>query len=513
MTAQEVARQFCSEFQRRPANAGTVRLHETEVGNVAPEAAAVEAQPDTQLALPLSYRAPLEVPAHWTGYPNNDVGNAAIFVARYGGVLRFVSAWKRWLIFGEGWHEDRSGEPKRLASQLTRELSSSALEISNEHERKAAAKRACSFGDNYRIESMLALAAVTSDVVVQPEELDIDPWALGTPNGVVDLRTGQLCPYAPERYVTKRAGCAFDAQAVAPRWRQFVEEIFDGDEALIRFIHKAAGYSLTGQMTEQCFFFLWGAGRNGKSKFIETIQGVMGDYGCTTAPDVVAQGRYETPEHHLATLHGARFVTLPETEESQRLAESRLKALVGGDRITGCRKYQHPFQFDPTLKLWIHGNHKPVIRGTDEGIWRRVRLVPFNRRFEGASEDRNLGETLAGERSGILNWIIEGCLLWQQEGLGMPSVVQEAVQEYRSDEDILGQFFQRTIIQDREGHIPVDGLYASYQGWTSDQNAHYVLDKNRFNRRVRERQIASGQGERGGIRSWLGISYNPELVP
>jgi putative DNA primase/helicase len=243
---------------------------------------------------------------------------------------------------------------------------------------------------------------------------------VGAKNAVIDLRTGEVRGYGRENYVTKSLGCEVALEAECPRFDQFLTEIFP-DPEVRHYVKKAAGYSLTGIVREQCFFFLHGTGQNGKSKLIEILQHVFSTYATRVGTGIIAARKpSDYPLREMADVAGMRALFGSETEEGERLNECVIKDLTGGDCLRAEHKYERAFTFVPCCKLWIAGNHKPTIRGTDTGIWRRVRLIPFKCKFEGAEEDKALGEKLRAEASGILNLLVGGCLLWQKEGLDPP---------------------------------------------------------------------------------------------
>jgi putative DNA primase/helicase len=277
-------------------------------------------------------------------------------------------------------------------------------------------------------------------------------------------------------------------------------ELFEVDNDLVEFVSRSFGYSLTGDISEHGFFFLHGCGSNGKSRLVETILAVMGEYGATTAPEVVALTKSDTPMHHLAQLHGARFITLPETEETHRLAESRIKALTGGDEITACRKYEHPFCFRPQLKLWIHGNHKPEIRGTDNGIWRRVKFIPLKAIFCAERRDPTLQEKLARELPGILNYAIAACLRWQSSGLSCPATVKAATDSYRNEQDVLAEFLEDITIVTTGMSVPRSALYRRYTEWAAAQGILKPWNERAIAKNLRERGIQ--EGKTNGTRVW-----------
>jgi putative DNA primase/helicase len=275
-----------------------------------------------------------------------------------------------------------------------------------------------------------------------------------------------------------------------------MEEVFP-DRNLRHYVHKAVGYSLSGDMREQCFFFLHGSGHNGKSKFIETIEFMMGELVARAGKGIVSVTRWgDYPLREMADIPGARLVLASETEEGERLNEGVIKDLTGGDSLRAEHKYERAFVFRPVAKLWIYGNHKPTIRGTDCGIWRRVRLIPFTQKFEGANDDLNLGDKLRGEASGILNWAVRGCLFWQLEGLKPPEIVQAAVDEYHNEEDTLADFIKECTCADPEAETAHGALFTEYQHWAAENGIRFPFSSKLLAKRLRERGWNEGRTNR-----------------
>ena len=437
----------------------------------------------------------------------NDTGRAARFVETYGENIRFVHEWKMWLIWdGNRWRRDRDGGIMRLVKEFCLlEFKRALADHPSDPKAATEARReAAEIGDKAQAERMLKMAESDSRVIAHPEALDADPWLLGTGNGVIELRTGKFRSGRRDDLITKATGTPYDAEAKCPRFEQFIREIFESDRELAEFVSRALGYSLTGDTSEQGFFFLHGSGSNGKSRLVETILALLGEYGATTAPEVVALTKTDTPMHHLADLHGARFITLPETEETHRLAESRIKSLTGGDEVTACRKYEHPFRFRPQLKLWIHGNHKPEIRGTDNGIWRRVKLIPFDSVFTTDKRDPVLQLKLAAELPGILNYLIEACLTWQSKGLSCPATVKSATDGYRTEQDVLAEFLEDETIEAAAESVSRADLYARYSEWAKAQGILNPWSERAIAKNLRERGFRGGKTN--GMRKWLGLA-------
>ena len=437
--------------------------------------------------------------------PENDAGNARLFIDRFGQSLRFVPAFDSWLIWrGTNWKHDEDGEIRRRAVELSQMMLGDAAKIIDHSGRNRIAERGIRLGNAAKIRSMLDLARCDMRVVVPHSKLDADPWLLGVQNGVIELRNGTFRPGTKEDLITKTAGCAYDRNASASRWQQFVREIFDDDTELIVYVQKLVGYTLTGSTCEQLFLFLHGDGANGKTTFIEIITALLGDYAQRATQTLLAaadNGR--EPMNEIARLHGARFVVSSETREGDRLAENRIKDMTGGDTLTGRFLYCESFDFIPTLKLWMFGNHRPEIRGTDRGIWRRVRLIPFNVQIPESKRDRNLQDKLREQLPGILSWAVEGCLLWQHDGLTPPAAVKAATTEYRKDEDVLRDFLVEETECDDGSRVDHAELYDRYKSWCGRSGVRFPMQSKTFSKRLGGRgyrRERTGRGTR-----WAGI--------
>ncbi|MFX3544889.1 DNA primase family protein [Ralstonia mannitolilytica] len=322
--------------------------------------------------------------------------------------------------------------------------------------------------------------------------VDADHMAVGIDNArkVVDLRTGQARPAAPCDYVTKSLNVAEVGSAEkAVRWKTFLEQVFQGDLEMIDWIQRFCGYLLTGSTQEQFFLFCYGHGANGKSVFIETLKYIMGDYSRAIASETLAatkrQAGAATPD--LVPLVGVRLAMCTETEDNTSMAESLVKSLVSGDSMAVRQNYGSSFQFTPILKLVMVGNHQPRINGTDQGIWRRVRLVPFNQTFAPDKRDPQLLTKLKEEAPHILAWMLDGCKEWQRRELqDIPKAIQEATDAYREDQDVLGSWLSECT-EESSVETAFADLYASYKAWCID-NGLMAASAKVLGRRLKERR-------------------------
>jgi putative DNA primase/helicase len=295
------------------------------------------------------------------------------------------------------------------------------------------------------------------------EQWDADLWLLNTPEGTVDLRTGELREHRRDDYITKitKSGPG----GYRPLWLQFLDRITAGDSELQSFLKRLVGYSLTGSTSEQALFFLYGTGANGKSVFLSTISSLLGDYAKTAPASSFTASSTEQHPTDLAGLRGARFVTAIETEDGVRWAESKIKSLTGGDKIAARFMRCDFFEFIPEFKLVIAGNHKPGLRSVDEAIRRRLHLIPFTITIPEVERDPHLSEKLRAEFPGILAWAIQGSLEWQQHGLNPPDIVRNATADYLASEDAIGRWLEDDCIKDESLWTPGAALSLDYKVW------------------------------------------------
>jgi P4 family phage/plasmid primase-like protien len=445
-------------------------------------------------------------------FKNTDLGNAERLIHRHGQNIRYNNVFGKWYIWdGKRWNEDKTNQMKQLAKDTVRNIYKEAYEEEDADKRKALSEHATRSESRSRIEAMIALAE--SEVPILPDDMDRDIWLFNCQNGVIDLKTGDLLPHDREYMMTKISPIVYDPKAECPTWIKFLEDIMQDEEGnvkheLIEFLQKAIGYSLTGDTSEQVLFFLYGTGRNGKSTFMNTIKEIFGDYGKQTNADTFTVKKSDRVNNDIAALKGARLVAATESEEGARLAESLVKQLTGGEPILARFLHQEFFEFVPQFKIFFTTNHKPVIRGGDEGIWRRIRLIPFTVTIPPEKLDKHLPQKLRAEMPGILRWAVEGCLKWQREGLGNPKEVQEATQSYKDEMDTLGNFIKEHCVIVPSAKCVVSELYKRYSEWCED-NGEYALSRTKFNRKIEERGFKKERST-GGNYFFFGIGLQQD---
>jgi putative DNA primase/helicase len=308
-----------------------------------------------------------------------------------------------------------------------------------------------------------SLTTARVDVAIAQDALDADPWSLNTRTGIVDLRTGTTRAHAREELHTKVTGAGV-GESPCPVWLAFLTRIMGGDAEMVAFIQRVVGYCLTGSTREQCLFILYGNGSNGKSTFLDTIRAVFGDYAQHSRAETFMKDRKSGGiPNDVAALRGARLVTSSEPEQGAQLDESLIKEMTGDAAISARFMRQEFFTFTPTFKVLLATNHRPVIRGTDHGIWRRIRLVPFLETIRDEEKDRDLGKKIEAEADAILAWGIEGARLWVEHGLQEPAAVREATEDYRADMDVLSEFLAEKCVF--HGGATTTELYKAFMEW------------------------------------------------
>ena len=357
---------------------------------------------------------------------------------------------------------------------------------------------------------MIEDAASEPGVLVRIDELDNNPNLLNVKNGTLDLTTRTLKPHNRNDLITKLADVDYDKNAEAPTWLQFQKRITKADQSLQDYKATAFAYSLLGRPTEHCFFICWGTGANGKSTEIETIAGLAGDYAKTTKFDTFIERRSEAIRNDLAALAGARLVSATEGSIDQRLAEGVVKSLTGGDKISARFLHQEFFDFTPTFVIWVSTNHLPVIRGTDKGMWRRIRLLPYTVEIPLQEQDKNLKDKLTEERSGILNWLIEGAEMYFAAGLPSPTAVEDATEDYRSNQDALSEFLADNFKDKPGGFVSRKSAWHVYKLWCEENDEH-AWKRGTLNAALAERGwVYTAQD---GVRGWAnkGMKEQPPL--
>jgi len=433
-----------------------------------------------------------------------DTTNACRLLKEHKRNIRYFPAWKKWLVWnGTHWETDDGGaliHEKGL--ETVRNIYDDLSKTINYRERNDIENFARISESFRRREAMIKTAQYIKELNIGADDLDRNPWLLNVHNGTIDVLTGEFREHLQEDLITKLANADYDSTADCPLWKQFIREIMNYKPELIKFLQIAAGWGLTGDISEQTMFILFGNGANGKTTFLNTIQNLLGDYATAAPTESFMRKNGDQSTNDIARLRGTRFVTTTEAEEGRRLSEPLIKKITGNDQITARFLYGEYFNFTPSFKIYMATNHKPVIKGTDHGIWRRIKLIPFTTTIAQEKQDKNLEAKLKNESSGILNWLLEGAAMWRREGLVAPTDILNATDEYRGEMDVIGNFIKERCTKNSDITIRIRDLYKAYADWCEENKEHAVSERF-FTMRLKEMGFV--QGRTSDMRFWVGI--------
>lgn len=428
-------------------------------------------------------------------YSLSDKGNAEYFCSIYGRDLRYVNDAKKWYVYdGQHWIVDDTNGVERKAKAAIESMLPKAVKMTDSSKRAELIKHALKTESARGIESMVRLARSEAGVSCKMDVFDNDRWLLNCINGTVDLRTGVLRDHSREDMITKMVPARYDPDAKCPTWDSFLDRIMKSNIELIDFLRRGVGYSLTGDVSEQVMFLLWGRGANGKSTFVGTLEAILDGYCKNLPPDTLMQRRTDGgTSTEIAALKGARLVTSVESDEGKSMAEAKVKQMLGGDSITARFLFQDFITFKPEFKLWFAANHRPQIKSGGEAIWRRIHLVPFTEFIPVDQRDVALPIKLGTELDGILAWAIAGCLEWQKAGLRPPEEVRAATAEYREEEDILAAFIDERCAVADGLYISKTDLYVAYVAY-QEASKERPISKKLFCTRMADKNFNGGLG-------------------
>lgn len=429
----------------------------------------------------------------------SDEGLALDFAAKHADELRYVAKWGRWLSWdGSRWGVDETLHAFDRARAVARDAAKAASTL------EKGAHIASRVASGKVVATIEKLAKSDRRLAATVDQWDADPWLLNTPDGAVDLSTGDLHPHRSHDYQTKITAVGpAEPGTPCPIWAAFLDRVLQSDTDLIDYVQRVAGYCLSGVTSEHQLWFLWGTGRNGKGVFLNTLTKILGDYSAVASMDTFIDTKVQQHSTDLAMLRGARLVTAQETEEGRRWAESKIKALTGGDPVTARFMRQDFFTFDPQFKLLIAGNHKPGLRSIDEAIRSRLSLVPFTVFIPPEERDPDLPEKLKGEWPAILRWAIEGCLDWRAKGLRAPTKVQAATAEYMSEQDAFSMWLDECCTLNRDAYETTAELYGSWKDW-AERSGEPVGSQKSFSQTVKARGLQPKRDGKTGRSGFFG---------
>ena len=438
-----------------------------------------------------------------------DLTNTLYFLRAYQDKIRYCITWDKFLVWnGTNWEIDARGFVQERIPIFIHQMYR-IMRFINDRILKADFEKHLIKSESFRrIQAIVGLLKMQPSIKVIEKELDTDNYLFNVEGLTLNLKTGKAKEPNIKNLITKKSRFIYEKDADCPTWNLFLMQIFNKDLQLIRFIQKAMGYALSGDVSEQCLFILWGTGANGKSTFLNVMLELFGDYALSTGIETFMKKNSEQ-SNDIARLKGMRLVTTSEIEQGRQISESLIKMVTGEDALTARFLYGEYFSFKPTFKIFMATNHKPKIRGADNGIWRRIKMIPFTVTIPPEQRDKNLTEKLIAENSGILNWLLKGYAMWKKEGLEEPAAVREANEEYRMDMDSVGTFVTDCLELDAslQWRLPTNLLYQTYIKWCSKNNERVMSQKwlgMRMSEKGFKRVITNGQ------RLWCGLAVKLE---
>lgn len=426
----------------------------------------------------------------------DDQGRGLRMRDQFATVLKFNAVDKKWFFFnGSYWQEDIGNQKvelaaERVANSIKKEKPE--LSFSTKTDEDKAMNEWYRFQKDSRshMAKMHMIDEFKKYVIVKHGEFDKEDMLLNTESGYVDLSNGELHDHDIDKKFSHQTLAEYSDNVDAPLWDKFLNQIFNSDEELIHYVQKAIGYSFTGSVDEQCLFILNGRGRNGKSVFSNVVSDVAGNYAkqMNVQTIVAKKNQSGSANSDIARLEGARIVTSSELNEGDRFDESLVKQLTGGDKILARFLYGSEFEYKPKFKIWMATNHLPIIRGTDDGIWRRIKIIPFNIQIPKEKVDKKLEYKLKAEYTGILNWIVQGAIMWQQEGLEDPEAVRQVIENYRTEMDPLDAFLEECCTTGQNYSIKAREMYDAYHEWAKESE-EYKMSLNKFGREMSKKLL------------------------
>lgn len=423
----------------------------------------------------------------------DDMGMAQRFLDQLPHSFLYSMTDKMWYAYnGSYWEQDNQGLIEKAADEVINNLKNEPLVIQDDADKDKVQKAWQKFikGERSRSSKVNMINEIKHLVPVLHSQWDKEKMMLNTPSGYIDLTNGTLHDHDYKKMFTQETGVDYTEKVDCPLWIEFLNQTFQNDQELIHFIQKIVGYSLTGSNAEQVMFILFGNGRNGKSVLLNIIKYISGSYAKTMNATTIMQKHNNSgqgPTSDIARLEGARLVVSSEANEGDRIDESLIKQMTGGDTLVARYSYGRDFEFDPVFKLWMATNHMPKIYGTDEGIWRRLIIIPFTHTVKKENIDKNLEDKLKAESMGILKWAIDGAMMWQREGLNPPEVIKQASQDYREEMDVIEAFISESCVVGDKFKVKASELFDAYKKWANETNNWEGMSNTKFGMEISKR--------------------------
>lgn len=461
-----------------------------------------------------------------THFNCSDLGNAKRLVAQHGRDIRYCHDFKRWLIWnGTRWDNENPARIVQLATETALNIAAEAERCSDPDVAEDLHKWAIRSQSRLSIDNLIALSRSEVGIPVRPDDLDKAIYLFNVENGTIDLRTGDLREHRREDMITRQAAIRFNADAKCPEFFRFLDRILP-DKECVGFLQRALGYSLTGDVKEQCLFLLYGSGANGKSTLLNAVRDASGPYAKQTPTETLLAKTFGGGvPNDIARLKGARFVTASEVDDGRRMAEGLIKQMTGGEPMSARFMRAEFFEFLPEFKIFLATNRRPHLDGGDPAIWRRIHQVPFSVTIPENERDPELKNKLLAEREGILAWLVRGAVEWFKNGLQVPAAVKAATEEYRREMDLIGVFLDELCEVGDDFETEAGRLYIAYTGWCKESGSTSENQKVFGGNLTRRgfKSVKKGKMHRRGLRligdglhapsSETGIKVSEDLVP
>lgn len=457
---------------------------------------------DTSIAIAMFRGGTVGVETQKKLYDMTDTGNAHRFYDKFGNIFHYSYNRKKWFFWnGKCWRIDDTGEVKKHGDKICEDIKREGYQEQDEKTQADLLKWATKTASSRGKEAMIKECQHLKGIPASPDDFDTDAEYLNCQNGIINLRNGELIPHDSRLNMSRICYAEYDADGGEPKlWLKFLDDVTNGNKDLQKYIQKSVGYSLTGSNREQCAYFLYGMGNNGKSTFLDTISNLLGTYAANVQPETIMTKKWgdSSALSDIARLKSTRFVACEEPTEGVRLNEGLLKQLTGGSKVTCRFLYGDEFEYTPEFKIWMATNHKPVVRGTDIGIWWRIKLIPFEVNIPAEKVIKDLKYKLRKEFPQILKWAIDGCRMWIEEGLDEPECVKNATKEYKQEMDLLAGFLEQCVeIDYAYAEItPAKYLFRAYCQWAKDNN-EYEMSSKRFFTEITKKLPDKGRNGKG----------------
>lgn len=465
-----------------------------------------EARATIQSGFDAGFKEPRAAPATSNSYHLTELGNAERFRDQHGDVVRYDSTRNKWIYYdGKRWKVGAGDMVRRMAHKTAKDLYVLAAQTTDNDMAQKIAKWAGQSCKSASITAMLKEA--TALLAIDSAILDAEPWLFNCGNCTINLLTGETHKHRKEDWLTRLSPVDYDPDAKAPIFQKVLNTCFAGKQDLIDFLQRFAGYSLSGSIKEQCIFIWWGSGANGKSTILNALAEASGDYAQTTRPETLMVKKGDGIPSDLAKLKGARLVTAAEAEDGHRLAESQIKQMTGGEKLQARALYQDWFEYIPEFKIVLCTNHRPIIRGDDHAIWRRIRLVPFTVTIPEKDRDKDLPEKLKAELPGILAWMVAGAAEWMKNGLGMPTEVKEATDSYQSEQSVIQIFLDSCCIIKPDEIVESQVLFQAFDSWRTSEG-HRKITQTKLGRMLSDLGFEKSRIPGVGRMAYQGLGVN-----